>query len=141
MKTHLKLLVFVYMFSVVILLALEFSQFNKVDNLRSEIGESHRLISGQDEGVRLELDFRRFADRLNSYVQKTKLDPTYGSEAASREELQVAFDVFWSRVFQMNSESVGLEGEQLQTLQPILVGLKRTLRQIEPMVQDRGACR
>ena len=136
MKTHLKLLVFVYMFSVVILLALEFSQFNKVDNLRSEIGESHRLISGQDEGVRLELDFRRFADRLNSYVQKTKLDPTYGSEAASREDLQVAFDVFWSRVFQMNSESVGLEGEQLQTLQPILVGLKRTLRQIEPMVQE-----
>ncbi|TLP45659.1 bifunctional diguanylate cyclase/phosphodiesterase [Cohaesibacter sp. CAU 1516] len=136
MKTHLKVLAFIYMVSVVILLALEFSQFKKVDKLRAEIGESHRLISGQDEGVRLELDYRRFRDRLYSYVRMSGHETASGGNRTSHDDVLVAFDIFWSRVFQINSATVGLEDEQVRNLEPILNGLKRTMRQIEPYVQN-----
>ena len=137
MKAIFKFLALSYLLVVVVLMLLEFTQVDKVNDLRAEIGESHQLIATQDEGVRLELDYRRFSDRLNAYVRETKPLTLSGEwNGVNREEMLIWFDIFWSRVFQINEATVGLDGEQYRALLPTIVSLRQTLRDVDPLVQS-----
>ncbi|WP_316859390.1 EAL domain-containing protein [uncultured Cohaesibacter sp.] len=144
MKIYSKLLAAAYFFSVAMLLLLEFTQFQEVDRLRVQISQSYELISGRDEGVRLELEYRRLRGKLAEYVfrvpQKKMDDGQYvlveQEQTVDHQEVMVWFDIFWSRVFGIRQTSSGLPEEHANRFGALVDDMRDVLREIDPLVRD-----
>nr|WP_319515985.1 bifunctional diguanylate cyclase/phosphodiesterase [uncultured Cohaesibacter sp.] len=139
MKFYSKALAIAYLISVVGLLLLELNQFQKVDRLRGQISQSYELISGRDEGIRLELEYRRFRSITAKYVFGEKLlevssDPD-AAQNVSHEMVAQWFDILWSRVFSINSVGVEIPEAKHERFNNLLINLRGTLREIDPLVQ------
>ena len=140
MKFYSKILALAYLISVFGLLFLEFSQFQKVDRLRGQISQSYEMISGRDEGIRLELEYRRFRSIAGKYVFGEKLQELgnrpQDTHLVSSEMVQKWFDILWSRAFGINSLGVEVPAEQHDHFETLLANLRDALRKVDPVVQS-----
>nr|WP_320143277.1 bifunctional diguanylate cyclase/phosphodiesterase [uncultured Cohaesibacter sp.] len=139
MKFYSKALAIAYLISVVGLLFLELSQFQRVDRLRGQISQSYEMISGRDEGIRLELEYRRFRSITGKYVFGEKLqevgaDPDT-AQNVSHDMVVQWFDILWSRVFSINSVGVEVPEAKHDKFNTLLINLRTSLREVDPMVQ------
>lgn len=139
MKFYSKALAIAFLISVVGLLFLELSQFQRVDRLRGQISQSYEMISGRDEGIRLELEYRRFRSITGKYVFGEKLqevgaDPDT-AQNVSHDMVVQWFDILWSRVFSINSVGVEVPEEKHDKFNTLLINLRTSLREVDPMVQ------
>lgn len=139
MKFYSKALAIAYLISVVGLLLLELSQFQRVDRLRGQISQSYEMISGRDEGIRLELEYRRFRSITGKYVFGEKLqevgaDPDT-AQNVSHDMVVQWFDILWSRVFSINSVGVEVPEAKHDKFNTLLINLRTSLREVDPMVQ------
>nr|WP_321483850.1 bifunctional diguanylate cyclase/phosphodiesterase [uncultured Cohaesibacter sp.] len=139
MKFYSKALAIAFLISVVGLLFLELSQFQRVDRLRGQISQSYEMISGRDEGIRLELEYRRFRSITGKYVFGEKLqevgaDPDT-AQNVSHDMVVQWFDILWSRVFSINSVGVEVPEAKHDKFNTLLINLRTSLREVDPMVQ------
>lgn len=136
MKKHFKLIALVYLTAVMVLLGLEFSQFRKVDRLRDQITQSYHLISGRDEGLRLELEFRRFQNTLAAYALGHDVKTGRSQlDAVTHDDVTLWFDIFWSRIFSIDRYDLELHGETSAETQALLEDLRSTLKRLDPKVR------
>ncbi|WP_319530934.1 bifunctional diguanylate cyclase/phosphodiesterase [uncultured Cohaesibacter sp.] len=137
MRKQFKLLVLTYLSAVGLLLVLEISQFNKTENLRGQIEASYEMTSGRDEGLRLELDYRRFQTALSNYVlSDTDQSARQGSEFVTHEELMNWFDIFWSRIFSVTQIEYDIVELQQPALKSKLNNLRQTMMNIDQLVTN-----
>nr|WP_321458224.1 EAL domain-containing protein [uncultured Cohaesibacter sp.] len=139
MKLYTKVLALAYIVAVSILLFLEFSQFKEVDHLRGQISQSYEVISGRDEGIRLELEYRRFSSIAAKYVLGSKINnekqQTNVLGNVSHDTVLKWFDILWSRVFGINTAGVEVPYKEQMRFEKLLADLRSEMRSIDPVVQ------
>nr|WP_321462568.1 bifunctional diguanylate cyclase/phosphodiesterase [uncultured Cohaesibacter sp.] len=140
MKFYSKALAVAYLISVAGLLILEFNQFQKVDRLRGQIAQSYEMISGRDEGIRLELEYRRFRSIAGKYVFGEDLRELGSTPAEFQQVSHVMvrqwFDILWSRAFGINSVGAEIPESKHEQFDALLIDLRSALRKVDATVQD-----
>ncbi|WP_119306834.1 putative bifunctional diguanylate cyclase/phosphodiesterase [Cohaesibacter haloalkalitolerans] len=148
MRLYSRALATAYLVSVIALLVLEFYQFQKVDRLRGQIAQSYEMISGRDEGIRLELEYRRFRSIVAKYALGVNLgahnagsdekpDGSSGTtQDVSHQMVHNWFDILWSRAFSINTISVDIPPEQHEHFNQMMSGLRISLRAVDQLVQS-----
>lgn len=128
MKKQIKWLALIYLAAVGSLLFLEVIHFKKMRNVSHQIGESYELISGRDEGLRLEVEYRRFQYKVISYVR--------GQDDISHADVLTWFDIFWSRAYSIASESSIPDGMDKQEARQLFTDMRIALKEVDPLVQN-----
>ena len=144
MKPKVKWVVLGYCLAVCLLLGLESKQFRRLDQLRDQIFESYELIAGRDEGIRLELEYRRFMGQLQRFAhidERLMLDKVNGlnsttSTTGAKAEMLRWFDILWSRAHAIRVAEVAVLPEQSSGLSSLVEDLKRSLQVIDPLVHE-----
>ncbi|HAT87460.1 MAG TPA: bifunctional diguanylate cyclase/phosphodiesterase [Rhizobiales bacterium] len=128
MKKQIKWLALIYLAAVGALLFLEVAHFKEMRKVSSQIGESYDLISSRDEGLRLEVEYRRFQYKVASYVR--------GQGEVSHADVLTWFDIFWSRAHSIATENSIPDGMDAKQATILFADMREALKQVDPLVQN-----
>ncbi|MCT4656875.1 MAG: bifunctional diguanylate cyclase/phosphodiesterase [Cohaesibacter sp.] len=128
MKKQVKWLALFYLAAVTVLMFFEVLHFKEMDKVRVQIGEGYELISGRDEGLRLELEYRRFQSKVADYVNE--------QQETSHDDVLTWFDIFWSRVHSINLEATVSDGMDVTIAKALFKDIRQELEIIDPLVQE-----